>query len=103
MDIFNIDDNPTAKVRAEWKSLCRDLGNLFCHIDGVVQGVTTIHEAREQGYKKGYEEGSKKWSIERSLFNDILTMDESDRELVRQFVKRLMKEDNELITGKEND
>ena len=91
---FNIDDSPTAKVRTEWKSLRRDLGNLICHIDSAVQGVTTIHEAREQGYKKGYKEGSKKWSVECSLFNDILTLDESDRELVRQFVKRLMKEDN---------
>ena len=86
--------SPTDKVRAEWKSLRRDLGNLICHIDGAVQGVTTLHEAREQGYKKGYEEGSEKWSVERNLFNDILTLDESDRELVRQFVKRLMKEDN---------
>lgn len=108
---FNIDDSPAAKVRAEWKSLRRDLGNLICHIDGAVQGVTTIHEAREQGYKKGYEEGSsadktarcadcraredsEKWSVEWRLFNDILTLDESDRELVRQFVKRLMKEDD---------
>ena len=94
MDIFNIDDNPTAKVLAEWKSLRRDLGNLMCHIDGIVQGVTTIHQAREQGYKKGHKEGSEKWSAECSLFNDILTLDESDREFVRQFVKRLMKEDN---------
>lgn len=90
---FNIDDSPTAKIRAEWKSLRRDLGNLICHIDGVVQGVTTLHEAREQGYKKGYKEGSEKWSVECNLFNDILTLDENDRELVRQFVKRLMKED----------
>ena len=91
---FNIDDSPTAKVRAEWTSLRRDLGNLICHIDGAVQGVTTIHEAREQGYKKGYKAGSEKWSVECNLFNDILTLGESDRELVRQFVKRLMKEDN---------
>lgn len=91
---FNIDDSPTTKVRTEWKSLHGDLENLICHIDGVVQGVTTIHEAREQGYKKGYEAGSEKWSVECNLFNDILTLDESDRELVRQFVKRLMKEDN---------
>ena len=89
---FNIDDSPTAKVRAEWKSLRSDLDDLICHIDGAVQGVTTIHKAREQGYKKGYEEGSEKWSVECSLFNDILTLDESDRELVRQFIKRLMKE-----------
>lgn len=94
MDIFNIDDNPTAKVLSEWKSLRRDLGKLMCHIDSIVQGVTTIHQAREQGYKKGYKEGSEKWSAECSLFNDILTLDESDRELVRQFVKRLMKEDH---------
>ena len=91
---FNIDDSPTAKIRAEWESLRRDLGNLICHIDGTVQGVTTIHKAREQGYKKGYKEGSEKWSVECNLFDDILTLDESDRELVRQFVKRLMKEDN---------
>ena len=94
MDIFNIDDSPTAKVRAEWESLRRDLGKLMCYIDGTVQGVTTIHQAREQGYKKGYKEGSEKWSAECSLFNDILTLGESDRKLVRQFVKRLMKEDN---------
>ena len=96
MDIFNIDDSPTAKVRAEWESLRRDLGKLMCYIDGTVQGVTTIHQAREQGYKKGYKEGSEKWSAECSLFNDILTLGESDRKLVRQFVKR-------LIIGKEND
>ena len=54
MDIFNIDDNPTAKVLAEWKSLRRDLGKLRCHIDGIVQGVTTIHQAREKSKKKGY-------------------------------------------------
>lgn len=90
---INIDDSPSAKIRDEWKSLHGDLDKLICHIDGVVQGVTTIHEAREQGYKKGYKEGSEKWSVECGLFNDILTLNKSDRELVRQFVKRLMKED----------
>ncbi len=49
----------TEELRAKWKSLRSDLGNLICQIDGKIENLKDLDASWQKGYDCGYQDGGK--------------------------------------------